>query len=96
MSEKIKEVATALKVSMESSDFVRLTANGPHGEDALNQFFEVLAMDAIEAMREPTQGMIVAAMIQPHPSVDEAGGLIKQGEVAIRIDYQAMIDEALR
>lgn len=55
-----------------------------------------LARAAIEAMREPTDGMIGEAMIQPHPSVADAGGVIEQGRAAIRIDYQAMIDEALK
>ena len=54
------------------------------------------ARAAIETMREPTKAMIDEAMIQPHPSVQESGGLIEQGRAAIRIDYQAMIDEALK
>lgn len=55
-----------------------------------------MARAAIEAMREPTRSMVSEAMIQPHPSVAEAGGVIQQGEEAVRIDWRAMIDEALK
>lgn len=50
----IKRVAQAIKSGMEDSGVVSLVANGPNGKAALAQFFEVLAMDAIEAIREPT------------------------------------------
>ena len=54
-----------------------------------------MARAAIEAMRDPTEAMICEAMIKPHPSVAEAGGIIEQGRAAVKIDYQAMIDAAL-
>lgn len=50
----IERLAQAIRSGMESSGIVSLAANGPKGEAALEQLFEVLAMDAIEAMREPT------------------------------------------
>lgn len=49
MTEMIKRLAKALKSAMQDSGVVSLVANGPNGEAALEQFFEVLAMDAIEA-----------------------------------------------
>lgn len=61
MTDMIKRVAQAIKSGMEASGMASLTANGPNGEAALEQFFEVLAMDAIEAMREPTDAMCEAA-----------------------------------
>lgn len=78
---KIKDVAMSIRSAMEASGLVTLTANGPNGETGLQQFFEVLAMDAIEAMREPTQEMLNAA-----PNMIRAFA---------KKDWQAMIDAAL-
>jgi hypothetical protein len=61
MSEMIKRVAQAIKSGMTDSGVVSLVANGPRGELALRQFFEDLAVVAIEAMREPTDAMFEAA-----------------------------------
>lgn len=61
MSDMVGRVAKAIRSSMETSGFVSLQANGPNGEVACKQFFDVLAMDAIEAMREPTEEMCLAA-----------------------------------
>jgi hypothetical protein len=57
--------------------------------------YEREARAAIEAMRVPTAEMIEAAMIQPHLTVVEAGGIIAQGQSSCRLDWQAMINEAL-
>lgn len=67
----------------------------PPGNSPDMPYWRDMARAAIEAMREPTKEMIVAAMIQPHPSVAEAGGVIEQGREAVKIDYRAMIDEVL-
>lgn len=79
MTEMIKRLAKALKSAMQDSGAVSLVANGPNGEAALEQFFEVLAMDAIEAMREPTDAMCEAAewhqqseVNQYHAAIDAA------------------------
>ena len=76
---------------------VRLQANGPNGEAAIDQFFEVLAMDAIEAMREHcTQGMRIAghAALDASDASEEAIGS-KIGFAALGEAWRAMIDDAL-
>lgn len=52
MSDMIERVAKAIRSGLEASGFATVTANGPSGEEGLRQLFEVLAMDALEAMRE--------------------------------------------
>jgi hypothetical protein len=49
-SEMIERVAARLKAAMQDSGSVKLQANGPKGEAALEQFFETLAGGAIEAL----------------------------------------------
>lgn len=81
------------------SEMIERVALAISGSDALTNVLAIhrsRARLAIAAMREPTKAMIDEAMIQPHPSVQESGGLIEHGRAAIRIDYQAMIDEALK
>lgn len=63
--------------------------------DSLDQY-AAMARAAIKAMRVPTERMIGEALIQPHPSVAESGGIIPQARRAALIDWRAMIDEALR
>jgi hypothetical protein len=70
---------------MEHSGVVSLVANGPKGEAALQQFLEVLAMDAIAAMREPTEAL--AEVMNAHAS---------NGMVDWRDLHTAMLDEALK
>jgi hypothetical protein len=92
MSEKIKQVAKAIRSGMESSGVVSLVANGPKGEAALQQFFEVLAMDAVEAMREPTQQMRLAGIAEwatPDPTPEHESTLV------FNAIWRAMIDAAL-
>lgn len=55
----------------------------------------LLARAAIDAMREPTNDMIMAAMITPSPTVAEAGGVLPQAREHTRLEWQAMIDAAL-
>jgi hypothetical protein len=55
-----------------------------------------MARAVIEEMREPTDAMVMAAMITPFPTVKEAGGVVPQGQAAVRLEWQAMIDEALK
>lgn len=50
MTDIIERVATAIRSGLESSGFASIQANGPNGEEGLRQLFEVLAMDAVEAM----------------------------------------------
>ena len=57
--------------------------------------FEKEACAAIEAMREPTSAMIVEAMVTAYPTLAEAGGILEQGRLAARLEWQAMIDAAL-
>lgn len=52
----------------------------------------IVVTELLTAMREPTRAMIVEAMTQPHPSIAECGGVIQQGEAAVKIDWQAMVD----
>lgn len=86
MSDMIDRVATALRAAMESSPCARVQANGPNGELAVSQFFQVMAMDAIEAMREPTKDMLTAEDV--HSSCHMCGGHLD--------GWQAMIDAALK
>lgn len=89
MSEMIGRVALALQEKLQGAQVdVSVTGRPLYLAD--------LARAAIEAMREPTDKMIVEAMIQPLPSVTEAGGVLEQGRASARIEWQAMIDAALK
>lgn len=87
MSDMIERVSNAIRSAMESCDVARVQANGQNGEAALKQFFEMLAMDAIEAMREPTEEMKAIEGVHWGYSCHVCGGL-KEG-------WHAMIDAAL-
>ncbi len=87
MSDMIKRVALAIKSGMQHSGVCSLVANGPKGEMALEQFFEVLALDAIEAMREPTDEMKAVEGVHWGYGCHVCGGLTE--------GWHAMIDAAL-
>lgn len=53
------------------------------------------ARAALQAIREPTEQMILAAMITSYPTVEQAGGLIQQARAAVRLEWQAMVEAAL-
>lgn len=91
----IERVAKAIKSGMEDSEAFSLVANGSKSEAALQQFLDVLAMDAIEAMREPTEAMVSAG--------DEAKYTCSEGinlsqlieRSGIKAVFAAMVDAAL-
>jgi len=84
MSEMIERVAKAIEA-----------ASQPPGQKDYKILMENAARAAIEAMREPTDSMIVEAMTTAYPTVAEAGGVLEQGRAAARLEWQAMIDAAL-
>jgi hypothetical protein len=86
MSDMVERVGRAILSAMRETGLVSIQANGPNGEMGLKQFSEVMAMDAIEAMREPTPTMLVAEGVQTKCHM--CGGH-KEG-------WQLMIDAALR
>lgn len=57
---------------------------------------ELRAAGYVIVPREPTDAMVVEAMIQPYPTVEEAGGLIEQGREAVRVEWRAMVAAALQ
>ncbi len=97
MSEMVERVARVLtELAGYDPDEAVINLSKPDGKGFRWEFSSTQARAVIEAMREPTKAMVTAAMVQPHPSVAESGGVIQQGEAAIRIDWRAMIDEALK
>ncbi len=96
MSEMVERAARAMALEDNGVDHwdVMSEDGDGHGYVGKNEY-QMMARAAIEAMREPTQEMITAAMVQLHPSVDERG-VIQQAVDGARLDWQAMIDAALK
>jgi hypothetical protein len=91
MNEMIERVAKALYDNMcLANPHVSMPFAG--AKEDVRRFYSEQARTAIHAMRNPTKDMIVAAMVEPVPSVQEAGGIIPQGEQATLLQWQAMID----
>jgi hypothetical protein len=87
MSDMIERVAKAIMAAMADHPATKVRANGPNGEAALKLFFELLAVEAIKAMREPTEEMKAVEGVHWDYSCHVCGGL-KEG-------WQVMIDAAL-
>jgi molecular chaperone DnaK (HSP70) len=82
MSEMIERVARALAENERGADLWDEISNDSDIDYIGKNEFRDLARAAIEAMREPTEGMVEAA------NLHESNG--------VYADWQAMIDEALR
>jgi hypothetical protein len=91
MSDKIKQVADAIKAALQEHPSVRLVENGPGGEEALKLLFEYVGRRAIEAIRDPTDAMIAAGQsVSTYDGVDEMESYGPPDDV-----FKAMIDAAL-
>lgn len=53
------------------------------------------ARAAFQAILEPTERMILAAIMTSYPTVEQAGGLIQQARAAARLEWQAMVEAML-
>jgi hypothetical protein len=81
MSEMIEQVAEALIAANERLSWTEARD---------------LARVVIEAMREPTDAMIVAGFFDADHSIESVGDLAPPPEDQPRLIWQAMIDEALK